>query len=88
MKKLILLLAFAFIGCSAPETVKEKECNCISYTEVRQNNFTTGKDTGWYRNGGSSFYSNWCYDDGKIYGGHTTVQNNIEISDRQKVECK
>jgi hypothetical protein len=39
------------------------------------------------RNGGSSFYSNWCYDEGKIYGGHTTVQNNIEISDRQKVEC-
>lgn len=91
MRKLVLLCALAFIGCSTPDQAEEvsaKNCNCTSYTETRTYNFNTGTDTGYNRNGASSFYSNWCYDDGKIYGGSSTQHNGVETYVRKVVECK
>ena len=87
MKKLILLVAVAFIGCTPNEKeqqiINPKTCDCYKETWIKP---ILGSQNSWYANGYKEFYSNNCSDDGKVLPGHSG--NGVEFQYRIKCTSK
>lgn len=91
MKKLLLVLAIALIGCSKEDEVNEDKiqetlCECFEQTWVKQSS-NNGIITDWYWNGTETFYSNDCEDDDLITGGYSGDINGIFTEIEYRVVC-
>lgn len=93
MKKILLILVIALIGCSKDELTQERqeiiqdtECECFEQTWVRKS-FDGNITQDWYWNGFEIEYSNDCEDNGLVTGGYSGDINGLYTEIEYRVVC-